>query len=397
LSYNTAVETRASIEQFDMERMQCTYEHMVDFNLSESGVHALTMQALLQDEEDVLRLLAMELSYPMSPGSDTLRERIASWYQGATMDNVTVTNGGAEANFLTAWSLLGKGNRLALMLPNYMQVWGLGRYFADGVDPLVLQSQLTPEGHRRWGLDTAALAESVTDKTGVIWVCNPNNPTGGILSSEEMDAVIDAADRVGAWIVSDEIYRGAEVRNSKTTASFWGLYPKTVITSGLSKAFGLPGLRLGWYVAAEGMVEELWRHRDYTTIMASRLSDELALRAMDPPRREQILSRTRQIIDANIGVVDAWASANQDIVRYVPPEAGAIAYFEYDLEMDSVSLCEQIRVSEDVLVVPGAYLGLERGFRVGFGHDAAKTDEGLRRIERVLRRLQGSIPSRAAG
>lgn len=375
------------IETFEMERMQSAFENEVELNLSESGVHPLKVAELLEDDETT-QFLEHELGYPVPPGSDVLRRHIASWYPGASVENVTVTNGGAEANFLTLWTLLEGIDRLAFMLPNYMQGWGLGRAFGKSSDAFHLRL-VSEGGSSRWELDVEELERVATPETKIIWVCNPNNPTAAVLTEAEMAAIVAAATRVGAYIVADEIYRGAEVGGSRTP-TFWGSYDKVVITSGLSKAFGLPGLRLGWLVAPPKLIQKVWKHRDYTTLMVGYLSDELAARALEPRKRERILDRTRSIVRTNIAVVDDWASANEDLVGYARPRAGAIAYFEYDLPVGSSDLVDIIRREESVLVVPGDQLGLSRGFRVGFGHDMDKTREGLQRIEKLMRRLGSS-------
>jgi len=226
------------IETFEMMRMQCLYEREVKFDLSETTVLSLRVSELLDGGDDVERFIANELSYPESEGSQQFRERIAQFYVGCKPENITVTNGGSEANYVTLWTLLEPGGRLACMILNYMQAWGLGRAYADGVDTFLLVRQ-KEDGKYRWALDVEGLKRSVTPKTTVILVTNPNNPTGAVLTAAEMDAVVDVARAAGAWIVADEMYRGAEVIGG-TTPSFWGRYEKGVITSGLSKASCLP-------------------------------------------------------------------------------------------------------------------------------------------------------------
>ncbi len=288
------------IETFRMERMQCLYEHEVEYNLSESGVQPMTLEELLGGEQAVRAFLSTEIGYPQSNGSLTLRERIASFYPGADADNVTVVNGGSEANHITLWTLLEGSDRLAFMIPNYMQGWGLGRHYGAGTDTFRLRVR-HEDGRRRWALDLDQLNRAVSRDTKVILVTNPNNPTGSVLTEEEMDAVEAVARRAGAWLVSDEIYRGAELHAS-VTPTFWGRYDRVVVTSGLSKAFGLPGLRVGWMVAPPKLIEKLWIHHDYTTLTPGALSERLASLALNPPRREAILARTRGILRRNLPI-----------------------------------------------------------------------------------------------
>lgn len=372
------------IETFEMERMQCLYEREVEYNLSESGVLPLKLSELLNGE-DVERFLDQELWYSASDGSQLLRERIAQFYPDCRAENITVTNGGSEANYVTLWTLLEPGGRLALMLPNYMQSWGLGRAYAGGVDTFKLELK-QEAGHFRWALDVEGLKRAVTGKTNVILITNPSNPTGAVLNEAEMEAVVDVARKAGAWLVVDEIYRGAEVEGG-TTPTFWGRYEKVIVTSGLSKAFALPGLRIGWVAAPQKLIEELWIRHDYLTLTPAVLSDNLAAMAMEPQQREAILARTRQIIRTNLPPVEKWFLERDDIFTYARPQAGAIFYCEYKLPINSTELIHRLREEQSVLIVPGDQLGLDRGIRTGYGYDLEMTIEGLNRTETLMRSL----------
>jgi len=373
------------IDLFAMERMQSLHWHRVRYDLSESGVLPMTVEELLRVAGDGREpgFLSTKLGYPLSEGSEELRELIARWYPGATAANVTVVNGGSEANHLALWSLLERRGRLAFMVPNYLQGWGLGRHYAGTTDVFTLR----PEGNgaaRRWALDLDQLDEVARRKPRVIMVCNPNNPTGAVLSEAEMEAVVVAARRARAWIVADEIYRGAEVDSDRSSATFWGRYDKVVVTSGLSKAFGLPGLRIGWTVAPAKLIEEVWRHHDYTTLTPGMLSDHLARIVMEPDGRERILARTRGIIRRNLPPLEAWLDGFEGLFDYVRPVAGAIVYARYRLPIASIKLVDRIRERCSVLLVPGDLFCGGKGIRFGFGYDVQRTLEGLALVREVL-------------
>jgi aspartate/methionine/tyrosine aminotransferase len=329
--------------------------------------------------------LAVGLGYPHSNGSGVLRERIAAFYPGAKAENVTVMNGGSEVNHVLLWTLLERGDRLAFMVPNYMQGWGLGRHFGAGSDAfhLTLTQQ---DGRRRWALDLDELEHAITPDTTVVWVTNPNNPTGAVLTDEEMDAVVEVARRSGAWLVADEIYRGAELSGS-TTSTFWGRYDRVIVTSGLSKAFAMPGLRLGWAVAPPDVIERMWVHHDYTTLTPGMLSERLATLALEPGRREAIFERTRGILRRNLPRVEEWIREHEDILTYVPPEAGAILYVKYELPVRSGRLIDLLREEYSVLIVPGEQFGMGPYFRIGYGSDPDYTLKGLARVGEALRRF----------
>jgi aspartate/methionine/tyrosine aminotransferase len=368
-----------TIERFRMERYQSLHWHEVDYDLSESGVLPMTIRELLGPAADAESFLATKLGYPLSEGSEETRSNIAAWYPDATANNVTIVNGGSEANFLALWSLLEPGDRLAFMVPNYMQGWGLGSFFGRASDRVRLR--LGDEG---WTLDVDQLHDAVTKRTKAIMVCNPNNPTGHVLTEPEMDEVVRAADRVGAWIVADEIYRGAELDTVDTTPTFFGRCERVIVTSGLSKAFAMPGLRVGWAVGPPEAIASIWDRHDYTTLTPSAVSDRLAAFAMVPEVREAILSRTRAIVRANFPRLEAWLRTHDDIFEWARPDAGAIAYARYDLPIKSFELTERIRMQRSVLLVPGDMFGLKKGLRFGFGYDIDHTLKGLSLVDEVL-------------
>jgi aspartate/methionine/tyrosine aminotransferase len=370
------------IDLFSMERYQSRYWHRVEYDLSESGVLPMTIRELLGPAADAEAFLYTTLGYPLSEGSHETRASIAEWYPGATTEHVTMVNGGSEANFLSLFALLEPGDQLAFMVPNYMQGAGLGRAFGRGTDTFRLKLE---DGC--WALDLEELDEAVGKRTKVIMVCNPNNPTGSVLTEDEMDAIVRVADRRGAWIVADEIYRGAELDGDATTSSFWGRYERVIVTSGLSKAFAMPGLRVGWVVAPPEMIERIWERHDYTTLTPNIVSDRLAALAMIPDVREAILSRTRSIIRANYPSLETWLQSHADVLEWARPTAGAIAYAKVHLPGKTKGLVERIRQEQSVLLVPGEMFGLKKGIRFGFGYDIEHTLKGLSRVDDVLAQM----------
>ncbi len=365
---------------FALERWQSVWENQVDLNLSESGVHPLRLDEVL-DAAGLSHLAAASLGYPQTNGTPGLRAALAALYPGATAANILVTNGGSEANFVATWALLSPGDEAVVMAPNYMQLDGLVRTLGATVRPLPLVEE------RGWALDHAALDELVGSRTKLIAVCNPNNPTGTVLSDDDRAALVAAADRVGAWLLADEIYRGAERDTETETATFWGSYDRLLVTAGLSKAYGLPGLRIGWVVAPAEWADRLWAYHDYTSIAPSALSDYIATVALDPARRPGILARTRGIIRANYPIVARWAT-EAGLFTWTPPAAGAIVTLRYSgpgLDgLPSETLAERLRREQSVLIVPGAHFGVEGTMRLGFGSDPGSLHAGLDRISATL-------------
>jgi aspartate/methionine/tyrosine aminotransferase len=380
--FNSAAVTSDAMrtEPFLMERFQSLWEHDVRYNLSESGVHPLKVGDLI----DSTQLQDLELGYPQTNGSRALRERISALYPGADADNVVATSGTAEANFITAWNLLSPGDNFAMMLPNYMQLWGVARALGANARGF----HLVPE-RGRWRLDIAQLELAVTRRTRLIAICNPNNPTGATLTDAEMDAVVRVADRAGACILADEVYRGAEL-SGPVTPSFWGRYDKVLVVCGFSKAYGLPGLRVGWVVGPKDLVAELWASKDYTTITPSMVSDRLAAAALESTTRERLLERTRRIIRDQYPLLEAWAREQGDLFTCIAPQAGAIAYLRYQLPVNSTELVDRLRREKSVLVVPGDHFGMDGYVRIGVGGERVVLERGLELFADLLGSLRAT-------
>jgi aspartate/methionine/tyrosine aminotransferase len=327
--------------------------------------------------EEHQEIFRQRLIYVQSNGSPELRAAIAALYHGASAENVVVTNGTAEANYVSSWRLVEPGDEVVMMLPNYMQLWGIVRGQGATLVPLWLREE------NRWSLDPDDLRRALTPRTRLIALCNPNNPTGSILSADLMKEVASIAARQGCWLLVDEVYRGAE-REGPESPSFWSLHDRLLVTSGLSKAYGLPGLRIGWVVGPAETIAELWGRKDYTTISPGALSDFLARKVLRPVTRRRILERTRQILRRNYPVLESWAGRRSEALYLVPPRAGAIAYLRYAWKVGSMELVLRLRDEKSVLIVPGDHFGMDRHLRIGFGNEPEELRQGLAQIDGLL-------------
>jgi hypothetical protein len=369
-----------TFETFLLERNQSLYENEVELNLTESGVEPLTLAELLTPAE-LTELTSIRLGYNFTEGTPQVRAAIASWYPGATADNVLVTSGAAEANFVAYWTLMRPGDRLAMMLPNFMQMHGLAASLGHEVRPFMLAP-----GNDGWRLDAASLA-SAAEGARLIAVCNPNNPSGAVLDEDEMAAIVEAARANAAWLLVDEIYRGSELDGRPETRTFWGRYDKVIITSSTSKSLAHAGLRVGWVVAPPALITELVKRQDYTTIGTGPLNQYLAALLLTPARREQILARSRGIIGRNLEVIQAWIDRWNGRLSWRRPEAGGMAFVHYDFRIGSSELSTRIREAESVFVVAGDWFGLDGYLRIGTGGEPEHLVEGLARVDRVLAKL----------
>jgi aspartate/methionine/tyrosine aminotransferase len=359
------------IPPFEMERWQSIWERRVAVNLSESGVEPVVLADFMR-EDDLNEVLSSPLGYTETQGSRALREAVAGLYPDCGPENVLLTTGSAEANFLSVLATAENAAPFVAVLPNYMQVWGLARSWAKGV-PLPLRED------QGWQLDPEEVKSVVAPDTTAIALSHPNNPTGIPLSEGSRRTLLDAAEDTGAWILSDEVYRGVE-REGAETPTFWREGDRVVVTSGLSKAYGLPGLRLGWACGPSELIERLWALHDYTTIAVNKLADLLGRRVLGPWRKK-LLHRARSILRENFPVLESFVEETG--MSWVPTRAGAIAFLRYPRATPSLALAKRAREA-GVLVVPGAHFREEGYLRLGYGMEKAVLKEGLGLLKKVL-------------
>ncbi len=364
------------ISPFKLERIQSEWEHKVKYNLSESGVHAVAIKDLIKEKEKEI-LCALHLGYTQSNGTEELRDRISLLYPGSDRDNILVTNGSAEANFISVWSNFEPKDELVYMIPNYMQIYGIAESFGAVIRDFSLREDLD------WAPDLEDLERLISPRTKMIAVCNPNNPTGSILSDQMIDEIVRLSRKVGAWILADEIYRGAEL-GDRRTPTFWGRYERVLAVGGLSKAFGIPGIRIGWIVGPKEFIKTAWTYHDYSTIMVGTVSDFLARRALEPELREKLLARNKRVLRHNLTLLEAWIHKNKDIFRLIRPRAGAMAYVRYNLPINSTQLALRLVREKSVLVVPGDCFGMDHFIRIGYGAKKSCLLTGLELISEIV-------------
>jgi aspartate/methionine/tyrosine aminotransferase len=361
--------------RFDMERMQSVWEHKVRYDLSESGVEALTLEEITRDPKELMRT---RLGYAEGVGREETRALIAGIHPGHDAGDVMVTTGTSEANFIALASLVSSGDEVVVVMPNYMQVPGVATALGARVREVWLREE------RGWTIDLDALAAAVTPRTRVICVCQPNNPTGQVLSQAEVQAIVRVADGHGAWILADEVYRGAE-RSAEESPSFSGRGERVIVTGGLSKVYGLPGLRIGWVVAPRERIEAALEIKDYTTIAPATLSEALAEIALS--RRKQLIERARFLINERWPMLEDWAAAHSRELHWTAPAAGAICFFSYQFPIDSMPFVDRLIREYSTMIVPGIQFRAERHLRIGFGMPTRILHSGLAAIDRLLLEL----------
>lgn len=367
-----------------MERYMSAHEQAVDFNLSESGVQPILLGELLDLKPGSReQLLQVDLNYPHANGRPELRQNIAAMYQGADPENVLVTVGAIEGNYNSIRTLLNAGDEIVIMLPNYMQIWGIAKNHGLDIKSFKLKE------NEQWAPDLEELEDVVSKNTKLIAVCNPNNPTGRILTELEMRAIVGIAERSGAWILADEVYSGVEQFTDQQTPSFYGLYDRVLAIGSMSKAYGLPGLRTGWVVCQDkGVVDRIWSRHEYNTISAGMLANHLAALSLSKGVRPAILRRARSYVRKGFSHMEQWLAEQPIKMSCVPPQAAAIAWIKYEHEINSTDLAMKlVHADPSVLIVPGDHFGIDKYLRISFGLNDDYLSQGLAAISKVLNTL----------
>lgn len=377
----------SDFQPFVMERMMSKFEQDVDFNLSESGVHPILLKDLLGGETETINdFLETDLNYPYVNGMPELRQNIAQLYNGANPDNVLVTVGAIEANYISTRTLLSAGDEIVIMMPNYMQIWGISKNHKFKIKTFHLRED------QGWSPDLDQLDDIVSAGTKLIAICNPNNPTGYILTDDEIDKIVAIADRAGSWILADEVYRGAERKTDKESTSFYGRYDKVLAVGSMSKAYGMPGLRIGWVAGPVATLDEIWARHEYTTISATMLSNQLAALALSSEVRPRIIQRTREYIRRGYPVLEQWMNSRKDTFTFTSPQAAAITFVRYHLDINSTEFEERLRHEKSVLIVPGDHFGMDHFVRISFGLPHDYLTAALDRINDLIVELKGGLP-----
>jgi aspartate/methionine/tyrosine aminotransferase len=350
------------VPPFELERFFADYEHEADVMLAESGIRSLPA--------DRFDLDPGRLDYVIPTNGDPeLRARVGERY-GRSAEEVLFTVGTQEANYLLFRSLLDAEDHAVVVTPTYQALQTVPETVGS-----VTTVQLEPP---EWTLDLEAVAAAIRPETELIVLNNPNNPTGRYHDWETVQALYDLAAENDAYLHADEVYRLLAPDPDPPVAS---LGPHGISTAGLTKAYGLAGLRFGWLVGPESVVEDAWRWKDYTTISPSIVSQHVAAQALGEQEAD-ILAENRELARTNREIVREFLAAH-DLSWYDP--VGVNGFFSLpDGWDDSEAFCRAFAETESVVLAPGAAFGVEGYVRIGFGLPTPELREGLSRLERFL-------------
>ena len=368
------------IEPFGVEQWMNEYETRCRHNLAETCCDSITVEQLLElaghGPDHLHDLLGMKLTYGAIEGSDRLRAAIAALYENQSPENTLVAHGAIGANQLVYLTLVEPGDRVVSVVPSYQQHTSIPESIGADVVRVPLREE------RGWQLDLDELAAEITPGTKLVTLTNPNNPTGALLDRAMLQAIADACERAGAWLLCDEVYRGIDQQGSGTTASVVDLSDRAIAVGSMSKAFSLAGLRLGWITGPADVLHDVTVHRDYTTISVGMIDDHLAALALE--NAEAILGRNRALVRANLDTLSTWVDAEPRI-SWTRPQGGTITLLRYAADLTSREFCVGlVEGPGSVMFTPGSALGTEGFVRIGFGNSPDALAAGLPLVTEYL-------------
>ncbi|MFN2135756.1 MAG: aminotransferase class I/II-fold pyridoxal phosphate-dependent enzyme [Candidatus Promineifilaceae bacterium] len=365
------------IEPFAIEQYFALYEFNTRFLLCASDCETMSAGELVALAGQSLKdMAALPLGYTESQGDPELRAAIATTYNGRAPREVVVLGSPEEGIYLAMRALLEPGDHVIVLTPAYDSLLNLARHVSGNVSEWPIRAV---EG--AWQLDIDQLSDLITDNTKLIVINFPHNPTGFLPSAEQLSEIAAVAARHNAWLFCDEMYRGLELGGRSTLPSAVDLYERAVVLAGLSKVYGLPGLRAGWLVVRDAALREAiinWKF--YTSICPAAPTEFLAKAALSA--RAELITRNRRLIEQNVAVAEPFFERWLDMFVWRPPQAGSIALVGLN-HPSATAYCHRLAQEAGVLLLPSSCLGYGDGHvRMGFGR--ADFEQGLAHYESFL-------------
>lgn len=359
-------------ERMPLEIWFDKYQFEVDYDIGESGMKFVSVENLHFDLNEV------ELRYGYHLGHPELRRVIAGQYAGRNYENVAVTTGASEGNFSVIAHLVGPKDNIIVEHPTYSSLYQVPRSLGRDLTLFKLkwENEFRP--------DMEKLRKLVKPNTRLISLTHPNNPTGSVLTESEMREAIEIAEDAGAYLMVDETYRDLSFEEPPPAAAT--LSDRAISLTSMSKTWGLPGIRIGWAVADESVVEAIRAIREQITICNSSVGEAIAKGVLE--KRDEILAGLRKSMLSNYQIVKEWME-DQKWLEWVEPKSGVVCAPRLRNGKNTDKLCELLVTKYRTFTVPGSRMELDGHFRLGFGGDQEELVQGLNQLKKALVELYG--------
>ena len=364
---------------FKLEKFFEKWEFNTPYLLCASDNESLSVKELvaLADEESLNLWENLQLGYTYVPGLPILRKEIAKLYQGIDENRVGTFAGAEEAIYSVMNVLLQKGDHVIVPTPCYQSLFTLPQSLGCKVSSLPIR-----ERKGGWYFDIEDLTALLTPQTKLIVINFPHNPTSAHIDQATLAKIVEHARSVGAYLLSDEVYRFSEHQTQQSLPPAASLYEKAISVGVMSKTFGLAGLRIGWLATQDmDLLKKCLDFKCYLSLCNSAPSEILALIALRA--KKQIIERNLNVIRANLEKLRSFFNQYKDIFEWKEPQAGSTAFPKLLLNTPIKAFVEDLIAKEGVLLLPGSVYDFPGNyFRLGFGRK--DLPEALARLERYL-------------
>lgn len=371
-----------TLNSFKLERYFAKYEFKAPYLLCSSDCESLELKELLSKKE-MNELKQLRLGYTESQGNPELRKEISKMFQKIKADNIAVC-APEEGIFVAMNVLLKKGDEVIVQYPCYQSLFEIAKNIGCKIIKWMPEEQ---ENKWRWNIDF--LKKNASLKTKLIVTNNPHNPTGFMFSKKAFKEMMQIARQKKCYVFSDEMYRLLEYDKKDMLPAGSDIYEKCVSLSGMSKTFGLAGLRLGWISSQDkNLLKKFVSFKDYTTICSSALSEFAAMCALR--KKKKIISRNMKIIKKNLKMLDIFFAKYKNLFGWIRPAAGSISFVKIKFNENAYDFCEDVVKKAGVMLLPSTeYDYGNKHFRIGFGRK--NMQEALNRFERYIEKNKAHL------
>jgi aspartate/methionine/tyrosine aminotransferase len=346
------------------------YQFEVECDIGESGMKFFSLKELDVDLSNV------DLRYGYHLGHPELRSEIVKGYKGQTIDNVAVTTGASESNFCVIAHLVGPKDHIIVEHPTYPSLYQVARSLGRDLSLF----------HLKWEddfrPDMDSLRKLVKPNTKLITLTHPSNPIGSVITKDEIKHALEIAEEVGAYLMVDETYRDLMFGDQPPLAAT--MSPKAISLTSMSKTWGVPGIRIGWAVCDESIVQAIRATREQITICNSSLGEEIAKEILT--RKDKILPMLRKSMLSNFKILEDWMNS-QSWLEWVEPKSGVVCAPRLKRGGSTDELCKLLVTKYKTFTVPGSTMELDGHFRLGFGGEQEELVEGLERLGKALKEI----------
>lgn len=372
------------IEPFKLERFFAKYEFTSKYLLSSSDCDGFSLKEILSfassEEQELWNNLT--LGYTESQGLPRLREEIAKLYTRISEDQITVLTP-EEGIFVALNCILNPDDHVISISPSYQSLHQIVKSIGCDI------SFWLPNEENGWYFNPDDLPKLIRPNTKLLIINFPHNPTGYQPTLNDFQKIIEFAKINGLFLFSDEMYRYLEHESLLRLPSASDLYSKAISLSGLSKTFGLAGLRIGWLTTQDNdLMKEIIAFKDYTTICNSAPSEILGLIGLR--HKEKLIEVNLQKIKRNLSILNDFLVSNCELFSWNKPKAGTIGFVRLNLNLSSLDFCEKTVKETGIMIVPSEMFEFgDKHIRIGFGRENLPTV--LEILNEFIKRNQGEF------